>query len=143
MPSSQRWRSSLLVLLDLQRTCTVHVEALLDIGARMVRFLRASPYEPDRLLSLPIRPGELAAATEYYVRVFGFAVTSRGEDPPSLQLQRDDVTIGLAENGGDPTQEGAFIAVDDIDGTFAELAANGLVRTLVWMRACQLSITGG
>ena len=43
-------------------------------------------------------------------------------------MARDSVRIGLAENGGDPTQEGCFFEVDDVEAAFAELQANGLGR---------------
>ena len=103
----------------------------------MVRFMRASPYSdargPRSLQSLPVRGGELDAAVEYYTRVFGFELVSttsgkadQGSLRPAALLQRDDVTIGLEENGDDPEQEGAFIGVDDVDAAFAELNANGL-----------------
>jgi len=36
-------------------------------------------------------------------------------------LARDGVQIGLAENGGDPTQEGCFFEVDDVEVAFAEI----------------------
>jgi catechol 2,3-dioxygenase-like lactoylglutathione lyase family enzyme len=114
-----------------------------------VRFLRASPYSdvrgPRSLQSLPVRDGELEAAVQYYTRVFGFELVddSQGKGTPahaSALLQRDDVTLGLEENGGDPEQEGAFIGVDNVEAAFAELNANGLGKeepsyTLDWRPA--------
>jgi hypothetical protein len=41
---------------------------------------------------------------------------------------RDRVQIGLAENGGDPSQEGCFFEVDDVEAAFDELRSNGLDR---------------
>ena len=38
-----------------------------------------------------------------------------------LVLARDDVRIGLAENGGDPSQEGCFFEVTDVDAAFEEV----------------------
>jgi len=35
---------------------------------------------------------------------------------------------GLAENGGDPSQEGCFFEVDDVEAAFSELRLNGLDR---------------
>jgi hypothetical protein len=43
-------------------------------------------------------------------------------------LERDNIQIGLAENGGDPEQEGCFFEVDNVETAFAELQANGLGR---------------
>jgi hypothetical protein len=51
-----------------------------------------------------------------------FHVVSRGNLPfKSVVLARDDIQIGLAENGGDPEQEGCFFEVDDIESAFAEI----------------------
>ena len=44
----------------------------------------------------------------------------------SVTLIRDEIRIGLAENGGDPTQEGCFFRVDDVEAAFEELKSNGL-----------------
>jgi hypothetical protein len=41
-------------------------------------------------------------------------------------LGRDGIQIGLAENGGDPAQEGCFFEVDNAEAAFAELKSNGL-----------------
>jgi lactoylglutathione lyase len=45
------------------------------------------------------------------------------QDAPmkSAVLARDRIQIGLAENGGDPGQEGCYFEVNDIDAAFAEL----------------------
>ena len=57
----------------------------------------------------------------------GFQVLSRTEAPrKSAALGRDSIQIGLAENGGDPTQEGCFFEVDDVEAAFDELRSNGL-----------------
>ena len=45
-------------------------------------------------------------------------------------LARDQVQIGLAENGGDPTQDGCAFHVDDVEALFAEFKANGLEKEL-------------
>jgi len=57
----------------------------------------------------------------------GFQLVERREAPQKAAiLARDNVRIGLAENGGDPTQEGCFFEVDDVEAAFAELRTNGL-----------------
>lgn len=39
----------------------------------------------------------------------------------SAILARDEVQIGIVENGGDPTQEGCFFEVDNVDAAYAEI----------------------
>ena len=88
--------------------------------------LRFAPYADD-VMNLPVK--NLEEALPYYEKVFGFTVESRSETPHrSAVLERDGLQMGLAENGGDPTQEGAFIEVDDVEAAFEELKANGLGR---------------
>jgi len=61
--------------------------------------------------------------------VMGFRVVSRNDSPhKSAILARDEIQIGLPENGGDPTQEGCFFEVNDAEAAFAELKANGLKK---------------
>jgi hypothetical protein len=43
-------------------------------------------------------------------------------------LERDEIKIGLAENGGEPEQEGCFFEVDNAEAAFAELKANGFQK---------------
>jgi catechol 2,3-dioxygenase-like lactoylglutathione lyase family enzyme len=84
------------------------------------------PYQDDQM-NLPV--GDLDAALPYYERVMGFSVKSHAESPvKSAILERDEIQIGLAENGGDPTQDGCFFGVDNVEAAFAELKANGLGR---------------
>lgn len=86
---------------------------------RKAVFLRAAPYGRDAL-QLPVR--DLEAALPYYETRFGFTVESRREAPlRSAILVRDQVRIGLAENGGEPEQEGCFFEVDDVAAAFTEL----------------------
>ncbi len=89
-------------------------------------FQTASPYVADAL-NLPV--ADLKAALPFYETVMGFRVLSRQTAPcRSAVLGRDAVQIGLAENGGDPSQEGCFFRVDDVEAAWAELKANGLGR---------------
>jgi len=89
-------------------------------------FRSASPYADDAM-NLPVQ--NVDAAIPYYEKVFGFRVVSRQDAPhKSVILARDDIQIGLAENGGDPTQEGCFFEVDDVETAFAELKSNGLEK---------------
>ncbi|MFN0119767.1 MAG: VOC family protein [Blastocatellia bacterium] len=87
----------------------------------------ASPYADDAM-NLPV--GNVAAALPFYETIMGFQAVSRGDSPcASAVLARDDIQIGLAENGGDPSQEGCFFEVDNVETAFAELRANGLNKT--------------
>ncbi|HMB28304.1 MAG TPA: VOC family protein [Blastocatellia bacterium] len=89
-------------------------------------FRSASPYADDAM-SLPVQ--NVDAAIPYYEKLFGFRVVSRQDAPhKSVILARDGIQIGLAENGGDPTQEGCFFEVDDVETAFAELKSNGLEK---------------
>jgi len=82
-------------------------------------FKRAVPYKEDAL-NLPV--AEVDAAVPFYEETFGFRVVSKtGEPHKRAILARDEIQIGLAENGGDPTQEGCFFEVDDVDAAFAEI----------------------
>lgn len=87
-------------------------------------FKSAYPYADDKM-NLPV--GNVDTAIPFYETVMGFRVVSRNDSPhKSACLARDDIQIGLAENGGDPTQEGCFFEVDNAEAAFAELKSNGL-----------------
>lgn len=87
-------------------------------------FKTASPYMQDAL-NLPVE--NLEEAIPFYETIMGFQIVSQQDAPcKSAILARDDIQIGLAENGGDPTQEGCFFEVDDVEAAFNELKNNGL-----------------
>lgn len=89
-------------------------------------FKTAKPYQEDEM-NLPVE--NLEEAISFYETVMGFQTTSRNNTPcKSAVLARDHIQIGLAENGGDPTQDGCFFEVNDVEATFNELKANGLER---------------
>jgi catechol 2,3-dioxygenase-like lactoylglutathione lyase family enzyme len=89
-------------------------------------FTAAHGYQDDAM-NLPV--AKLDAAIPFYETIFGFQVIARTDTPhPSATLSRDEIQIGLAENGGDPTQDGCFFAVNDVEAAFAELKANGLAK---------------
>ena len=86
-------------------------------------FKTAFPYAKDAM-NLPVH--DVNAAIPFYESVMGFRLVSRGDTPvKTAVLQRDDIRIGLAENGRDPTQEGCFFEVDDVEAAFAELKERG------------------
>lgn len=83
------------------------------------KFFRAAPYADDAM-NLPVR--DIDEATPFYELKMGFRVASRSDDGcRRVVLERDTIQIGLAENGGDPSQEGCFLEVDDVDAAAAEL----------------------
>ena len=89
-------------------------------------FKAAHPYANDKM-NLPVENVE--AAIPFYETVMGFRVMSRIDSPRKCAvLGRDEIQIGLAENGGDPTQEGCFFEVDNAEAAFAELKSNGLKK---------------
>jgi lactoylglutathione lyase len=84
------------------------------------------PYQEDEM-NLPVE--NVDQAIPFYESVMGFQVASRSDTPhKSAILARDEIKIGLAENGGDPTQDGCFFEVDNAEAAFAELKANGLQK---------------
>ena len=87
-------------------------------------FKTAHPYAEDKM-NLPV--ASVDAAIPFYETVMGFRLVSRSDSPhKSAILARDEIQIGLAENGGDPEQEGCFFEVDNVEAAFAELKSNGL-----------------
>jgi len=85
-------------------------------------------YKGDNL-NLPV--ANLDTSIPFYERVMGFRVVSRSESPhKSAVLARDGIQIGLAENGGDPTQDGCAFEVDDADSVFTEFKSKGLDKEL-------------
>lgn len=81
-------------------------------------------YQGDTM-NLPVR--DVDDALPFYEAVLGFRVLSRSDTPhKSAVLGRDQVEIGLAENGGDSSQDGCAFHVNGLDALFAEFRANGL-----------------
>ena len=89
-------------------------------------FKSAWPYQ-GYAMNLPV--DNVDEAIPFYETVMGFHVVSRADAPhKSVVLMRDGVQIGLAENGGDPTQDGCFFEVANAETAFAELKTNGLTK---------------
>jgi catechol 2,3-dioxygenase-like lactoylglutathione lyase family enzyme len=75
-------------------------------------------YQGDAM-NLPVP--SVAAALPFYETTLGFRVLSRNDTPhPSAVLVRDQVQIGLVENGGDSTQDGCAFHVTGLAALFAE-----------------------
>ena len=89
-------------------------------------FKRTVPYADDAM-NLPVN--DVAAAVPFYEAIFAFKCVSTSDTPhASAVLVRDDVQIRIAENNGDPTQEGCFFEVDNVEAAFTELQNNGLAK---------------
>jgi catechol 2,3-dioxygenase-like lactoylglutathione lyase family enzyme len=94
-------------------------------------FKTAYGYQGDAL-NLPVE--NLEAAVPYYETIMGFQVLSRKDKPfKSAVLGRDGIQIGLAENEGDPAQDGCFFEVDNAETAFDELKSNGLTSHPDWI----------
>lgn len=88
----------------------------------------AWPYKEDRM-NLPV--ANLETAIPFYERFMGFQVIFRKELPhKSAVISRDEIQIGLAENGGDPSQDGCFFEVDSLEKALSELRSNGLDKKI-------------
>ena len=93
-------------------------------------FQTAYPYQGDAF-NLPVE--NLEDAIPFYETVMGFQVLSRKDEPcKSAVLARDGIQIGLAENGGDPSQDGCFFEVDNAEAAFDELKSSGLTTHPSW-----------
>jgi catechol 2,3-dioxygenase-like lactoylglutathione lyase family enzyme len=102
-------------------------------------FKSAYPYLADAM-NLPVK--NVDAAIPFYETIMGFQVVSRKNAPcRSALLGRDGIHIGLAENGGDPTQEGCFFEVDNAETAFDELKSNGLRKDDAGFRIDQYGAT--
>jgi predicted enzyme related to lactoylglutathione lyase len=87
-------------------------------------FKNVWPYQKDAK-NLPV--ADVEVAIPFYETIMGFRLISRNDVPfKSALLERDDIQIGFAENGGAPTQDGCFFEVDNAETAFAELKSNGL-----------------
>lgn len=88
---------------------------------------RAFGYRGDAM-ALPVP--DVDAAIPFYERVLGFRAISRSTAPhKAAVLARDEVRMAIAENGGDPTQDGCAFHVRNLDALYAEFEANGLQKS--------------
>jgi catechol 2,3-dioxygenase-like lactoylglutathione lyase family enzyme len=89
---------------------------------------KAFGYQGDNM-NLPV--ADLASALPFYETVLGFGVVSRGAAPHrSAVIGRDQVQMGLVENGGDSSQDGCAFHVKDLASLFAEFKTNGLQKEI-------------
>src|SRR3954469_14644345 len=103
------------------------VEAVMGEMTMKGTLERAFWYQGNAM-ALPVP--DVDAAIPFYENVLGFRVASRGDTPhKSVVLARDEVQMALAENGGDPTQDGCAFHVRHLDALFTEFKANGLEKS--------------
>jgi catechol 2,3-dioxygenase-like lactoylglutathione lyase family enzyme len=87
---------------------------------------KAFGYRGDTM-NLPVK--EIDAALPFYESQLGFRVLSRSDTPHrSAVLARDHIQMRLAENGGDPTQDGCAFHVTGLEALLEEFKANGLKK---------------
>jgi catechol 2,3-dioxygenase-like lactoylglutathione lyase family enzyme len=97
--------------------------------AKNALFEKASPYGVD-VLALPVT--DLDTAAKWYAQHFGMVEVERRSEPrPTVIMERDGVRIGFSVNGGDSSQEGAAILVNDVHAARMEVESSG-VRIENW-----------
>ena len=88
----------------------------------------AWPYLQDKM-NLPV--ANVEAAISFYQTIMGFNLLSQADHPfKSAILERDNIQIGLSENGGDPSQDGCFFEVENVEKAFTEFKSNGLQKEI-------------
>ena len=75
-------------------------------------------------MNLPV--ADVEAAAPFYLEKMGFSIAERTQEPVrKIVLERDGVKFAIAENGGDPEQDGCAFHTDDVAALKEEFAANG------------------
>lgn len=86
---------------------------------KTAKYIKAVPYADDAM-NLPV--ADVAAAAPFYEDTMKFRIAERNDKPvKSVTLVRDEIRMRIAENGGDPSQEGCFFEVDDVTAAFEEI----------------------
>ncbi len=108
----------------------------------MAMFLSVTPIGDTDPLDLPV--ADAARAAEFYRDRLGFQTLEL--EPAAATVARDDVTLRLAQNGGDPEQASCYLGVSDIDavqreyygqgvaGDIAEMEHDGTRYRVIWVR---------
>jgi len=79
-------------------------------------------------MNLPV--ADVEAAIPFYEETLGFRLVKREISPHRRAvLARDEIQIALAENGGDPTQEGCYFEVDNLEAAFEEIKGRKPIET--------------
>ena len=96
----------------------------------MADFLSVSPIGDTDPLDLPV--ADAARAAEFYRDRLGFQVLEL--EPTAATVVRNDVTLRLAQNGGDSEQASCYIGVSDIDAVQREYQAQGVTGEVSQMQ---------
>jgi catechol 2,3-dioxygenase-like lactoylglutathione lyase family enzyme len=89
-------------------------------------FINAWGYQGSAM-DLPV--ANVDEAVNFYTHVMGFEISERGDEPVrSVTLKRPDIQMRIAENGGDPTQDGCAFEVDNVEDVLAEFRSNGFQK---------------
>lgn len=87
-------------------------------------FKAAFPFQQD-VLALPVT--DLDVASKWYSEHFGMIEVERHKEPcPTVLLERNGTRLGFAINGGDASQDGAAVLVNNIEGMREELESRGV-----------------
>jgi predicted enzyme related to lactoylglutathione lyase len=92
-------------------------------------FLSVSPIGDTNPLDLPV--ANAARTAEFYRDRMGFQTVEI--EPTAVTVARDNVTLRLAQNGGDPIQANCYIGVADIDAVQREYKAQGIAGKITKM----------
>ncbi len=88
-------------------------------------YLAVYPIGDTDPTNLPVP--DIESALPYYTDRLEFGVVAREESPVHRALiRRDEITLGLAETGGDPEQASCYLSVSDVEAARAEAEAAGL-----------------
>jgi lactoylglutathione lyase len=89
----------------------------------MAKLLAAFGYQGDAM-NLPV--ADAGAAVLFYMEKMGFSVVEQIDGPvKKAVLERDGIQFAIAENGGDPEQDGCAFHTDDIEALKSEFTVNG------------------
>lgn len=93
------------------------------------KFEAAYPFQDD-VLALPVADSNVAAS--WYGEKFDMREVERRKDPhPTVIMERDGTRMGFSENGGDSSNDGGAVLVDDAARMKEELDGRG-VETRNW-----------
>lgn len=90
----------------------------------MAKLLSAFGYQGNAM-ELPV--ADVDAAVPFYVDKMGFTLVEVRDEPVKTAVfMRDGVQFAIAENGGDPEQNGCAFHTDDIGALHGQFTTNGL-----------------
>ena len=89
----------------------------------MAKLISAHGYQGDAM-NLPV--ADVESALPFYLEKMGFSLVEQTQEPVKRAiLERDGVRFAIAENGGNPEQDGCAFHTDDVRALRDEFIANG------------------